>query len=58
MAQVIRNVFGEEAYHAHLAAEDPAVQKALELLKHVSHLVVVDGRLTLPSNSTLTNENI
>ncbi len=58
MAQVIRNVHGEEAYHEHLAGEDSAVRKALDLLKHVSLLVIVDGRLTLPSNSTSTNENI
>ena len=58
MAQVIRNVFGEEGYHAHLAGQDPTVGKALNLLKHVSHLVVVDGRLTLPVNSTTSNENI
>lgn len=58
MAQVIRNVHGEEAYHEHLAGEDSAVRKAVDLLKHVSLLVIVDGRLTLPSNSTSTNENI
>jgi hypothetical protein len=58
MAQVIRNVLGEEAYHAYLAGEDASVQKAMGLLKNVSHLIVVNGRLTLPPNSILLNENI
>ncbi|MDB0059448.1 hypothetical protein N9F10_00225, partial [bacterium] len=58
MAQVIRNVFGEEAYRAHLAEDDAVVQTALELLERISQLVVIDGRLTLPVHSPLTNENI
>ena len=58
MAQVIRNVFGEEAYRAHLAEEDAVVQTALDLLERISQLVVIDGRLTLPVHSPLTNENI
>ena len=58
MAQVIRNLFGEEAYRAHLAEDDTVVQTALELLERISQLVVIDGRLTLPVHSPLTNENI
>ena len=58
MAQVIRNVFDEEAYRAHLADDDVVVQRALDLLGHISQLVVIDGRLTLPVHSPLTNENI
>jgi hypothetical protein len=41
-----------------LSEDDAVVQTALELLGRISQLVVIDGRLTLPVHSPLTNENI
>lgn len=46
-AQVVRNVAGEQAYHAYLAQDDKAVSRALFWLDNKADVVVVDGRLTL-----------
>ena len=46
-AQVVRNVAGEQAYHAYLAQDDKTVARALFWLDNKADVVVVDGRLTL-----------